>query len=105
MISEKAVEAAAAALDPGIWQQEHPGYTRAEVESFHFRRRKSAEEARAALSAALPVLLEEKRDDVYRIMTETLRIETIERGSIDIHRVVGISAAADRIISIMGGGE
>lgn len=58
MISDKAVEAAARALDPLIWEMNLPGHTRSEVEDFHHRRQKSIRSARAALLAALPHLNE-----------------------------------------------
>lgn len=106
MIDDKAVEAAARALDPGIWDQKSPGYTRAEVESFHYRRRKSAEQARDALQAALPVLLEGKAEEIARVidpeawdgglMMSPPKRNKLRRSSL---------AKADRIISILTGGQ
>jgi len=51
---EKAVEAGAAAVDPEIWAMDTPPPTRADIEAFHARRRKSVEIAKAVLTAASP---------------------------------------------------
>lgn len=55
-LNEKAVEAAATALDPEIWAMDGPGLTRSEVQIFHQRRQDSAVAASATVRAYLAAL-------------------------------------------------
>jgi len=55
-LNGKAVEAAAAALDPEIWAMDGPGLTRSEVQIFHQRRQDSAVAASATVRAYLSAL-------------------------------------------------
>ena len=53
---DKAVEAAARAIDPDAWKDDLPIPTRADTVKFHERRQKSAQLARSALDAALSTI-------------------------------------------------
>lgn len=115
MISEEAVEAAARAACQVSWEMLDP-----------MQRAAMLAEMRAALSAALPLLLEGKREEIARVIDpdgywERLdscnhALATVQMNDDQRHALTKVRddelrctaeslAKADRIIAMLGGGE
>lgn len=92
MISDKAVEAAARAACAGLWDRLTPAAQEATLINM-----------RAALQAALPVLLEGKAEEIARVIDRGAFEE--ERAEKRSYRRKVAREAADRIIAMLTDGK